>query len=152
ARPEAERLVLRRRVDGQKEERRRPRITYVMKRASGDRDDGSVTHLVFGAADAEQSLTLDDVHDLIAAMLLLRPAVGTGRDGHHDHLAVRRLLQHAEEGPTVRGQRRDLRVLVSFHRLSTPFWTRMTPSQRSWPATKTASAGSRPLRTYVRYC
>src|SRR5580765_6827346 len=116
----------------------------VVRCASGDRDERAGRGVVLARADAQNSLALDDVDDLITAVLFLGPTVGAGRDRHHRDLAARRLLQHAEERAAVWRQRRDLCVLASLHRPSTPFWTRTTPSQASWAPTNTASAGSRP--------
>jgi len=54
-----------------------------------------------GTLDGQDGLALDHVHDLVAGVRLLRPAVLPGSDGHDRGLAPRGLLQDLEELPSM---------------------------------------------------
>ena len=61
-----------------------------MKRASWNGHDGAAAHMVLGVADAEQSLTVDDVHDLFAGMRMPRSRNARGNIyAHLNGLAAR---------------------------------------------------------------
>src|SRR5262252_2195066 len=72
-----------------------------MARPGGDHDERAGRCLVLPIADADERLALDDVDDLIAVVFLRRAAVGARLDRHDGRLALRGLLQDAEELPAV---------------------------------------------------
>src|SRR5262249_27518184 len=144
--------VLGRRVHGEEEERGGAGIADVVVRPGGDRDQRAAARAVLSPVDPHQSLPLDHVDDLIAAVLLGGARIDAGRDRHHRALRSRCLLEHAEELAPVGQDRLDLCPVLGRHRISTPFCHSTSPSHTSWPATKTARPCCRPCRTWVRYC